>query len=185
MPKSSHRVIVPKTSKKQSFNSGTYCFVQHEPSTTALYFNSLCESKIVDPKSVEIKHLEAAEVTARLAQGDPNYKAIQPFPHYAFNQAFNNCHYLDSGDIELSGKESTLLYHESLGTEKEILRLIDISIRDAWLELMEGGEKFEAMIDLLMHDYRYITFLKRVNGLFSGKYGETVTRNSTFPTINH
>ena len=58
-----------------------------------------------------------------------------------------------------------LFAHEMFLRDTLRAKCLDIAIRDAWLELRQGGDVLDYLVEDLLHDEKYLQFLKRVSGI--------------------
>lgn len=165
MPSMSHRVIAPKGKFPKKLESGNYYFLRDDPSTSWFYFEDLKACGKLRPPLIQQSHSEPHEVYQAMKDGDAETRVILFFPYDCLNEWFNQTSYLDSFDYELNTKETILFVHESLFSNRERLRQLDIGIRNAWLTLLEQDDLLEMATELYVEDRAVMGFLNRASGL--------------------
>jgi hypothetical protein len=58
-----------------------------------------------------------------------------------------------------------MFVHKSLLRATKVAEAFDIVVRDAWMRLKEGSAEFEQVVDTILEDMSYISFIKRCSGL--------------------
>ncbi len=167
MPDISHRVVKSGSEGSQATKNPatSYAYLLGMPSTTAFLFNKLVTSGLVNPKKVESVHLEPFETPDALAQAGESFRAIMWFPCTEFNRLFNNCSF-DTQTAKINpNKEIILFGSEVMWADPNIIRSFDIAIRDAWLDLSEGGTLFDLIIEMIFAYRPYLNLLGRYCGL--------------------
>ncbi|MCB0318905.1 MAG: hypothetical protein KDD56_09120, partial [Bdellovibrionales bacterium] len=96
-----------------------------------------------------------------------NVKAIACFPNYHFNEIFNSCQSLRIPEKHCENKEVYLFAHKDFLANQEQAKCLNIAIRDAWIELKQGGATFDVVTDLVTRNKRYLRTLARCSGLYS------------------
>ncbi|MBP9839327.1 MAG: hypothetical protein KBC84_11540, partial [Proteobacteria bacterium] len=102
-----------------------------------------------------------------LHAGDKDISAINFFPYYNLNEKYNNSQIIDSGIKELNTTESVIFVHQSLTSNKILLRCLSIAIRDAWLTLAEGGSELNQTVSSIFEDKNLLRLICRFGGLIN------------------
>ncbi len=167
IPGMRHRVLASagSSTKSADISRGEYYFLHSDPSTSFFYFEDLENSGQVNKNKVKYEHAEPYEITWALRDGDSDVRAIMFFPYYNLNVLYNNCRCLDQPKGEENVKDFVLFAHDSLMSNPEKARCLDIAIRDAWLELRRGGPVIDRLISYLLSNPVYLKFVKRVSGM--------------------
>ena len=168
MPKVSHRVLA-RGGAREEIGAGTYLFMTDLPGTSSFYFEDLVRRKVVDRAKTKVLHMDPDEVLPTLEEADDDYRAILFFPHYYLNRRINGSVFLDDPRTGRSAIEHVLLTHESIACNTEFSLCLDIAIRDAWLSIQEDERVLHKMIDSMLCDDTYLSFLARCCGLHTTK----------------
>lgn len=169
LPRNSLRIVASAAAerkKKYGLEAGRYAFIHEMPSSEQFYFDDLARRGKLQRNRLEVEHMEPDEAFAALRQGDPDFKAISFFPHYCFNNLYNNCRYLDAAGSDLQFRETVLFARREILDDQKRARAIDIAIRDAWLILRQGGAEFETVLSMMIEEQQYLKTLKRCAGLY-------------------
>jgi hypothetical protein len=175
MPKVSARVIASGDQQQngEAQHYGDYVFLADTASNSSFYFYELARNGVINRKDIKVLHLEADEATQALSLKDPNMRAILWFPYYYLNEVFNGCRQIHDKAHDFANKETILFYNNKFGEDPKRLKCLNIALRDAWLELKEGGKSLDKVVDLLIDDVEYLKFLKRASGLHALDFEES------------
>lgn len=167
MPKISHGILTPSisSSKKRTAQDGCYLFMSQIPATESFYYDKLRRDGYLHSPNTTSMHMEPDEVTASMSTGERDLRAIIAFPHYQFNHVFNNCSLLNKPYANDSMLETVCVAHRSFLQNHRRTLLLDVAIRDAWLELRENSTLCEAIVHTIVENRDYIRCLKRITGL--------------------
>lgn len=161
LPSERYKVVVPKGGILEGSAYQKYLYITEAPSAQAFFFEEMkIRGLISSGSSLTCHHAEPDEATAALMSGDPHVRAILCFPHYYFNQAFNDCSFGVSGETV-----NFLCCHERLWREEERLIALDIAIRDAWIELSLNQGLLRTIVEALTSDPSYCSVILRAGGL--------------------
>ena len=167
MPGLSRRVVAPRRKSDSSFgiNSGCYLCHQDVESVSRKYLELLAQQTAINRHRVAIKNFLPHESAEALATGDDLLRAILVFPHYELNTILNNCELLDSPNENPTISQSILFLSRSLLGDSLGSELLEIAIRDAWLELSSSPLARTRVLTALLGDEDYLTVLDRCCGL--------------------
>ncbi len=181
MPRLRQAIIAPKSINLRnakgstlSLNNSDYFFIKDEPSNPMFQLKSLIDSGAVDERKIGKHHLEPDEVVKILSAQDPSTRAISFFPHYRLNQIYNSCQVLRSREI-LSGnsihQEVVLFAHRVLfeGKPKNRAQLLEIALRDAWLDLYENPDLVRRICQDFIKKQDFVEFFLRNSGMLHMK----------------
>lgn len=166
MPKERYRIVSPVAANatRPSLGEGEYAFIYDYPSSQSYYFHELQATARVQRKNVSILNIEPWETIGLLRNGSTDLRAILCFPHYAFEQVFNDCVFVDNPADGL--KETFLCCSQSLQAKPQLMSALNIAIRNAWLELLEEPPLLHNLVSGLAQDTEYLKMLTRTCGLF-------------------
>lgn len=165
LPGISHKVVAPPSADMALKGAKEYHFMWELPTLASFYLEDLQEHKIVSKKNTRVIEAEPCDISALLREGDPLFRAIQPFPHYHLSSYFDSCQVFDKIPAGAQGNVSIFFVHEKLFRDNERSKLLDMIVRDAWLHLRERPTLVDNMVELLMGDRDYVRFLKRAGGV--------------------
>ncbi len=167
LPSMSHAVVESCHSPTANFNqlNGEILLLSEEPSTSLFFLDDLKQRNVCSQHNVFTSNKEPDEVAAQLSSANPDQRAILYFPYYSLNQLFNDCQLVASTPEPVNVKESVLLAHESIASNSQLLKCINIAIRDAWFELQHNQVMRERVIKMLLKDQTYVQFLFRTAGM--------------------
>jgi hypothetical protein len=165
LPALSQRIVAPKRDENSLETSKEFLFVGDLPSMSTFLHDDLLRRRIISKKGSKVFHMEADQVISSLKEPNPFSRAILFFPHFHFNHWHN-----DSAFLEIDGKiedeHPSLLYaHSSFLADKEKAKALNISLRNAWLTMLEQPDVFESVLDDLLFNSQYLTAARRFGGL--------------------
>ena len=163
-PRVSHRVV-SRGKPGQTLSEGEYLFMRDIPGTSFFYFDYLQRSGRIGSNRIKKTHMDPDQVFARLQNDEGDVRSVIFFPHYHFNQRFNQCRFLDEGDITRQGIEHLLFISAKTLERRQFVALLDIALRDAWITLQAGDGILDQLIDALIDDDDYMRTLHRCCGL--------------------
>jgi len=161
LPSERYAVVAPKGSCFKNNGAKEYLFITEAPSAQAYFFEELSHRGIIEVGSrVNCRHAEPDEATAALMSGDSSLRAILCFPHYHFNNLFNDCVVSEEGDTS-----NFLCCHERVWRDPQRLTALDIAIRDAWIELSLNPSLLQKVVESLVAEDYFCSVLTRAGGL--------------------
>ncbi len=163
MPSLTHRVVAPKVGADQP--NGRYLLLRDVPSNANFYFEDLVRRGSIEASKTTTEHAEPDEVPILLAEADPESRAVLFFPHHRLNTLFNNCSFVDTPNGSNNLMESILVVGESLQQNPAGLALLNVLLRDAWLELRTSLQARELVTEAMLSDETYLKFFQRSCGL--------------------
>ena len=140
--------------------------VSRQTPNPEFYFDELVAGGDIKLSEIQVSHMEVSEVFAYLRLEEADVRAILFFPHYAFQEIYNDCQLLDSEKDSRSYKEMLLFARQSLLRNQPKAKALAIAIRNAWLELLESPNLLESATKTLLADQEYTSFLRRCAGLY-------------------
>lgn len=161
LPNVDHRVV----SSNPGSGNDTFMMMCDEPSTASFYFEDLKRSGELTHFGVEKVHKEPFEVFMDLKGTSEAVKAVLFFPYYDANLKFNNCVISDCSSSVPTTKEKVLFVHESIYRDSVRVRLLNVAIRNAWLELIENEALLGGMVGDLIKQPGFVKSLKRFTGI--------------------
>lgn len=169
MPKQSYAILSsrPMGDQPKDLYSGTYLVLTEDYSNALFNLDALRESGKVDPRAMSVRHMEPDEVTQTLREPGLELRSIVGFPYYNLGAIFGNSHIVHDPCPAWSRRESFLFAHELVISNKARARALDIAIRDAWLELRDGGEALDCVVDRILAHTEYVKLAQRFGGLYS------------------
>jgi hypothetical protein len=75
--------------------------------------------------------------------------------------------------------DNLLVLSNELAAQTELLRLLDIAIRDAWLTLLANPSELSRVVQLIFSDSRYLEYLGRFSGVIAGHSASDADLNAT------
>jgi hypothetical protein len=174
MPSASHRVIAPTPAPGvvPTLAEGRYLLMSDFPTTPRLYFEDLQRTKRIPRSRIGIQHADPDETMELLAEAGSDVRAVLWFPHDVLSVLQFNCVVVDSRAEDALALDNLLLVSAELAAQPDLLRLLDVAIRDAWLTLMARPHELARVVELIFSDARYLEYL----GRFSGALRSNVTR---------
>jgi len=166
MPAMSHGVVARgDLHRNANINGGCFVFMKHPPSSESFLYDDMIRRRIIGRNRVTSDSMEPDHVTASLAAGRDNIKAIIGFPHYHFQQKFNKCVILNDPYASLYRKEVILFIHQDILPDWTFSQAVSSTIRDAWLHLLEDARMRTRIIRALLNDSEYARLISRGAGL--------------------
>ena len=165
IPAMSHQLAAPRRQKHAALSEGHYLFLDCDPSNPRLYFEDLAAAGVVRRSRTTVEHADPHEIGDALAQGAEDARAILYFPFTALNYYTGRCSLLTHAEPVPNARACVLFAHEMFLRDTLRAKCLDIAIRDAWLELRQGGDVLDYLVEDLLHDEKYLQFLKRVSGI--------------------
>jgi hypothetical protein len=168
VPKASHRVVAPMHAARgyAALNRGTYVVPGDEPTSCTRYFDELIEGRHISPANVFRQSVSGDEIVDVLRNGNEDTKAIVAFPNYDLYKLIGLGKFVDRDGSSLAYNESILLVHKSFFGKNRMAELIDIAVRDAWLELAEGGDAYQKVMQIIAADEVFLKYLLRSCGMY-------------------
>lgn len=167
LPKLSQRIVASKqaVAGKTAAHEGEFLLIGDEPSLPLQVFEEMLEAGHLSSRRTERVHMEPGEVLSALQSGDPSKRAILFFPHYQFNEWFNDCVTIPDPRNCTRTQVSVLFAHESIMRQPRLAKAIDIAIRDAWLELRMQPSLLREAVDQLVATPGYFKYVTRFGGM--------------------
>lgn len=163
-PGMTHRLIGHKENLGQlNPLEGEIHALSETPSTSGFYLDSLLA--VSPTRNSKVIHAEPDEISQALCDRVPNFKGMSYFPFYFLAQERSGAELLDQPINNNHIKDSVLMAHESIRKYPNKLLALEVAIRDAWLELREGGKKTEKVLDLIMMDREFLKAVQRFSGV--------------------
>lgn len=168
-PKTSHRVISPKGKKNlKALSRGHYVFDTQPSSTTSYFFEDLEISSFINKKRIALEHMQTHEMSAALATGNDDIRAILWFPFDQINLALNNS-VLVYGDADpRQWKETVLFAHETFLAKKELCIAFNVAMRRSWKMLLDRNSDVETIAQFMANDPKYMNTIYEHAGLLNG-----------------
>ena len=168
LPKVTHRVVAPAHAGRRhtSLERGCFAFLWDEPTTNTSYFDDLVLAGYISRPAVRIVSIPGHEMVESIRQAGEDLKAVITFPYYNLCCLSGSGQLVDGKASAYGPKESTLFVLKSFFEHQgQMARMIDIAVRDAWLELAEGGASFRRVMEIIAADKIYMKYLSRVCGM--------------------
>ena len=167
MPRIYHQIIRNKNQESSASRNGRqrFLFVKERQGSQSFYFDRLLRNGIVKERDIVTENCEIDRSIVFFKESNSEVSLINSFPAINLNILLNNCEIVPENKYPGADIATVLFAHESLFRDKSKVRSIVIAIRDAWLELMEGGNALNQVTTEMVNDKLFMTFLKRGNGL--------------------
>ena len=185
LPRLSQGILGPKGAKDAPVpHSREFIFVGDDPSISSFLYEELVRCSYIDGKKSKTRHVENDEALQYLDEADLNARAILFFPFYHINHWVNGCEPLADPRPTADLQETILFGHQRVTHNKQLVRCLDIAIRDAWLELKASPELMARTVDRLLDEPNYLKVLGRHAGLYTnptplGIRGESISGVTT------
>ncbi len=179
MPNFSHRIMTPKmkeSERKRGLDHGTYHIMYQIPSSSSIVFEDLHLTGKVTKSRVKRQETLITDLTAVMAEGDPDARAIVPFPFHNILHAFAGCEAFDYSEGQSNERQTVLCVHRRLYENRRKAMLLDIALRDAWLELIENPAFVEKSVDRLMFNQGFRRMVDRISGVHRAPWGPAALR---------
>lgn len=185
LPSVSQKIVAPEgggefnrqSERFRDLSYGRYLLMGDDPSHPLFLFEALERRGFVRPSSVEIKSLEPDETVAELSSGNPDARAILFFPFYDINRIFNGCSYLPN-PMPSAGPVIAMV-HRRIAGDRELVRALDIAVRDSWLKLRESESEREFLVRRFMQDEEFVRAVSRFSGVHNlGGAGGNIFRRA-------
>ena len=172
LPKHSLRIVSPRGPRSSAhrsgrLDSGNYVVTGDGPTSPRFALDDLFKNIGVDRSRVRMTFAEPDDSFQLLKSGDPELRSLLFFPHYQFNCLWNDCRLLAENEEEHQMRDTVMLVHERLAGEFELLRAVDIMIRDAWLTLRSSETELHKTVSQMIAAPGFLSTLKRSAGLYS------------------
>ena len=173
MPSTSHRMILPKgqagknrrNTRANSANfAGDFILTADPITTSSMLFDDLKRRGHINAKDARVTNTPPEEISASVR--DLQVGALAWFPYYSFSVIANNCDVVESSS-PFQNSEMVLFLQKSLVRNKKFARLLNVAIRDAWLELIHNSQTRRETVASILADEDYIRHLNRGLGLHS------------------
>ncbi len=122
------------------------------PTSGMFYLTALEEAGLTNTKEISLQNADPLEIFNCMNEKSSDAIAVSYFPHFEFNRLFNDCQFLDSAYHDLTLVDSFALAHKSFMSDKPRAYCLLRAIRNAWLELRDGGPVFECQIDSMLRN---------------------------------
>jgi len=171
MPRIYHQVIRTKDRRAKNQNGSAsknkrhFLLPKELKGSELFYFDRLTRNGTVNTRNTVTENIEIDEEIAFFRECDSQINLVSGFPITNFNILLNNCEIVPEDNYRGADMEAILFAHESLFENKKKLTSIVIAIRDAWLELREGGSPLNQITHSMVNDKSFLTYAKRMAGL--------------------
>ena len=165
VPMLTHRVVAPASSTVAVPGAGEYHFVTDEPTTASFYFDSLERGGVLSRKRLGVRHMEPDEVLPFFQEGGADSRSILWFPHYRLLEVLGIGRTIDDSTADNRQQPSIMFAHTEFARDKKRARLLNVAIRNAWLEMKSGSAAIDIATDLVVHNREYLNWLVRIAGL--------------------
>jgi hypothetical protein len=167
MPSASHRVMGSRTAaiRNSQLSTGNYLMMSDFPTTPRLYFEDLQNAGRIAKRRIEVTHADPDETMQRLSDPNSDSRAVLWFPHDVFSVLVHGCTVLDTRSRASLPVDNLLVLRAELASNKELLRLLDIAIRDAWLTLIAQPEELRRVVDQTLSNGRSMELMTRFSGI--------------------
>lgn len=167
LPRVSQRIVAAGRCSNDfsSLNHGEYLLIRDDPSIPSFIYDELSRNGHLKKNKTKQSHMEPDQVLERLRKGNPDDKAILFFPHYHFNDWFNDCSFIPDPRQRPNSQECILFLHRSLYSDKNKVRQLDIAIRKAWLELKTNHQALRQIVHKMVESPVYLKHLLHHGGL--------------------
>ncbi len=171
MPSTSHRIILPKGSPEKSRKKspaskvdlrGDFILTADPVTTSSMLFDDLKRRGEINAKDSRITNTPPEEISN--AVRDLQVGALAWFPYYSFNVVTNNCAVVETSSA-YQNSEMVLFLQTSCVENKKFARLLNVAIRDAWLELIHNSQARRNAVSTILADEDYLRHLNRGLGL--------------------
>jgi len=171
MPSASHRVVAPSETLMHAdlLLRGRYMLMSDFPTTPRFYFEDLQRSGRISRPSMGVEHADPNETMRQLAEPGSDIRAVLWFPHDVFSVLLHGCAVLDSRNRTSLPIDNLLVISDEVARNTEILKLLDIAIRDAWLTLMAKPHELARTVNFVLSEGRYIDYLARFSGVLNSR----------------
>ena len=166
MPPLSQQIVANSNAKFSAKKKGEFLFVGDIPTMSTFLYEKLIRNGVISSKKYSAHHMEADEMTLRLKESDQQQFAMLFFPHSHLNSWFNGCKQISIADQFVDVQGSVLFVNNSWDKTPQRLKLLDIAIRDAWLELRANPQKLEQRVRELVDNSLFMQVISRHGGLF-------------------
>lgn len=166
MPAATH-TVVGRSGVELRSDAGEYFLLSDFPTTPLFWFDALRKARVVG--AARGHHAEPDEAFDALRSGDGDARAILWFPYNLMALRLANVTALLHAPSEGSGLgyvQNILFVHRSFESHKLKKRLLDMLLRDAWLNLLESEQLRGDMVDSQIVESEYRRSLWRYSGLF-------------------
>ncbi len=137
------------------------------PTSATFYLGGLEAAGVLNRKSIRLEQASQQEIFAQLQDEHSDAIALTFFPHYQLNHLLNNCSFLDTAYQDLTFVDSLALAHRSFLQNRERVFCLNHAIRNAWLELRDGGAALEQHINFFLNNAEYLHKLQESAGLLT------------------
>ncbi len=166
LPGMSHGVVAKRNAvQPASLSKGCYVFMKDPPSSEAFLYEDLLQKHYIRRSRVGTESLEPDHVTMELAAGRSELRALLGFPHYHFQERFNQCEILNNPYDPLFRKEVILFVHQDILGNWDYAQALSGTLRDAWLTLLEDAAQCRRLVGVILRDVEYARVMSRSMGL--------------------
>ncbi len=166
-PTLSHATIARHDATAGSPLKGEYHLVIDEPTTASFCLDHLCRNGTLRQKQLPIHHCEPEDTIGRYASSDESFRSLLWFPHYPLFGELLGAKILRSKETEPYHQRTVGFVHERLRRDSARFAAFQAAMRDAWIRLRETPELVSRMVDVMLNDSDYTTFIERSAGVHS------------------
>lgn len=170
LPSISYRVIAPKSavglSRDLLVSNHKLFYLHHDQfSTSRYYFEELVEEGYIKKRQVKLNFLNPRNLFHSFADSAPEARAILGFPYYHFDSIINQSISLSQLFAPKANKETFAFVHQRVLKDEKRAFLLNVAIRDAWMNLKNNHSLREAIICLIAKNRDYLSLIGRYGGL--------------------
>ena len=150
MPATSYSVVaaqrwdsIPEKKKVR----GDYLIFGGRESTSYLVFNDLLTSSGLSKKNVRLNPAELHEITHMMSGGDSDSRAVLWYPYYGLcGSKLSNGKDSNGSSQYVDFREVVLFLNQRIFAQSDVVRTLNLAIRDAWIRLMSDPSVLAATL---------------------------------------
>lgn len=136
-----------------------------QPTSGSIYAHKLARSRSIGQRPIKIRSVDARCFEDSAPPHNDEFALVLGFPTYHYHHHVNQSSFLDTPKDSENTLETILFIKQSMVLDGTAA-LLDMLIRDAWLEIQENPAALARLATLISTDSLYVKTLKRFGGFY-------------------